>query len=330
MSNNPFIGRKDAIGVGIEATPGTTVAPQAFQRQLALTLDPKTTVVSNTSALGVVEGQSDSAVTEQWAEGSVNGPISDLTFGYFLLNLLGSVSPAVHAGETTVYDNTFSVLETGVPPSLTFARANPVASRRFGLGTSSDLEIDAKQNDWAQFTATIMAKAGATSSETVAYANEHLFTSKHVAIYIANNVAGLSGSPTELQLKSIKLKLSRKADRFTPLHTADPANFDPEDVMVSGTMVLRYSDSTLEVLGNANTAQAMKIAIVNTDTTVGTSTNPGVVFTLPQVRLAPITLDNNLSQTLSQTINFTGEYNTTAGYMVKAVLTNMQNGYAHA
>lgn len=54
MPGNPFRGRDESIGVGIETVAGTGVAPQTFQPQLALTLDPKTTVVQNNSALGVL------------------------------------------------------------------------------------------------------------------------------------------------------------------------------------------------------------------------------------------------------------------------------------
>ncbi len=324
---NPFIGKKDSIGFGKESTPGTAVAPTAWSRQLALTLDQKTTNSQNTTALGRVEGMDNSAVVEQWSEGSLNGIITDTSIGLLLLNIFGTDTAALHSGESTVYDNTFSVLQTGYPASLTFARTNPVVSRRYALGYQSDFEIDVKQADWAQFTSTIVARAAASSTETVAYnSTEGRFTSKHTNVYIASNVAGL-GSATALQIKSLKLKISRKQDRFTPLGAIDPATFDPEDFNVSGTLVLRYTDTTIEALGIANTAQAMKIALINTDTTIGTAANPSLVLTMPQIRFDPITLDNNLTQTISQTVNFDAEFNSTAGYMLQAVLTNLQNGY---
>lgn len=323
-----FIGRKDSIGIGKEATPGTTVAPTAWVRQAALTLDPKTDTTDNTTALGRLEGKDDSAITEQWAEGSINGIVnSGDGLGLLLLNIFGTVSPALKAGETTVYNNTFSLLQTGTPASLTFARSNPNVSRRFGLGYQTDFEIDVKQSDYAMFTSTIVSKTGSSSSETVAYSStEARFTSKHVSVGLAANVAGLS-SPTALQLKSLKLKISRKQDRFTPLGAVDPVAFDPEDFNVTGTFVLRYTDTSVETLGLANTQQAMKVSLVNTDTTVGTSSNPGLVFTLPKVRFDPITLDNNLNQVLNQTVNFTAELSVSDGYMAQAVLTNTTNGY---
>jgi len=329
MPGNPFIGKRDSIGVGIETTPGTVVAPQAWQRQMALTLDPKTTVVQNSSAMGRVEDINDSAVTEEWVDGSINGIVSDINIGYFLANIFGIVTPTLHSSETTVWDNTFTATSSALPPSLTFARSNPARSQRFGMGTLTDLEIDIKQNDWVQFTATVTAKSGAVSTETVVYAATNHFTSKHVTIKTAANLAGLSGA-TALQAKSLKLKISRKTERFTPLGTIDPVSFDPNAWGVTGTVVMRYTDTTLEDVAFANTAQALSIAIVNTDVTIGTATKPALTFTAPKIRLDPQTLDNKLDQTLSQTFNFHAELDQTAGYMMQAVLTNTQNGYAHA
>lgn len=316
-----FIGRQDSIGIGKEATPGTAVAPTAFIRQAALTLDQKTETTDNTTALGRVEGSDDSAVTEQWAEGSVNGIVtSGDSTGLLLLNLFGSEAYALK--EAGVGTHTFSVSQNTLPPALTFARSNPNASRRHSLGYQSDFQIDVKQADYAMFTSTITARTGATSTETVAYSTtESRFTSKHVTVGIASNVAGLS-SPTMLQLKSLTLKISRKQDRFTPLGTIDPVSFDPEDFNVSGTLVLRYTDTSVETLGLANTAQAMRISLVNTDTTIGATSNPGLVFTLAKTRFEPITLDSNLNQVLNQTINFKGELSVADGFMIQPVLTN--------
>jgi hypothetical protein len=326
MPSGAFIGRRDSIGVGKETTSGTAVAPTSWQRHLKLALDPKTTVAQNTSAMGRVEDINDSLVTEEWYEGSINGKVTDLAHGLFLLNMFGACTPTLHAGETTVYDNTFSVLQSNTPPTLTFARVNQNASRRHAMGTQTDYELDVKTGGWVEFTSTVMTKVGTTSSDTVSFAAENEFTSKHVTVKLASTTAGLTGA-TALQVKSLKLKIARKADRFTPLGAIDPAAFDAQSWGVTGELVLRYTDTTLDALGLANTRQAMSIAIVNNDVTIGTAANPALTFTAPKVRLDPIKLDDNLDQVLNQTVPFTCELDTAAGYMLQAILTNTQNGY---
>jgi hypothetical protein len=317
-----FIGRRDAVGVGKETTPGTAVAPAAWQPHLALTLDPKTDQIQNTSAIGRREEVNDSAVVGQHAEGSINGKITDLTFGYFLVNAFGSEVSAVK--ETTAYNHTFTVNNNTTPPYLTIARVNPVVSRRYALARLTDLEIEVAQGDWAKFTASIMSKTGASAADTAAYTDENEFTSKHTVVKIATDTAGLAAA-SAVDIKSIKLKINSKAEKWIPFGAIDPTEFDLNEFSVTGEMVLRYTDTTIEALGNANTRQAMSISLINTDTTIGASSNPALVFTMPKVRLSPITLDDNLNQVINQTVNFTAEFDVAAASMISAVLTNTRS-----
>jgi hypothetical protein len=325
---NPFIGRRESVGFGIEATSGTAVAPQAWEKQMKLNLDQATNVAQDKSGLGRVEDIHDSAVTEEWAEGSLDGRVHDLTFGYLLTALFGNPTAALHSGETTVWDNTFSVIQTAPPPTLTFTRSNPLYTRRYSLGVLTDLEITVTTGGFVTYTATIASAVGATSSDVPTYVSVNGFTSKHTVLKYATNVAGLTGA-TPLQPKSLKLKISRKADRFVPLGQIDPVAFDPESFGVTGEFVTRFTETAEEALALANTRQAVSIAIVNSDVTIGTASHPGLTFTMPQVELKPIKLDDNLDQVLNQTISFTAELNTTLSYMIQALLTNTQNGYAH-
>lgn len=332
----PIIGRQQQVGIALETTAGTAAAAQAWLPHMALTLDPKTDTLENTSGLGRMEQVSDSAIVEQYMEGSLNGRLYWNSFGYILANMFGSVAAAVHSGESAVYDNTFTVLQSSVLPSLTFTRVSPGIgasglTEAFAMGHLTDLEIDVKQKGAVEFTATVQSKTGATTTATATYDNtEGDFTSKHVVVKIAGSVAGLSGA-TALQLKSVKLKISRKLDRFTPLGTVDPVSFDPNEYTFTGTIVQRWTDTTLQALATANTARAMSIAIVNTDRTIGSAANPGLTFTMPKVRFEPGATDNNLSQTLSQTFNFAAQLDAAvAGYACQAVLVSGKNGYAHA
>lgn len=318
---NPFIGRRESVGLGKEATPGTSVAPTYWQRHLSLTMDPKTTVAQNTSAMGVEEDINDSVVTEQWAEGSLNGKAYDLTHGLVLLNLFGSESVALHASETLVSDHTFTKNNSSVTPPLTLTRVNPVVTRRYALAYQTDYELTVTQGDFAMFTSSIVSRIGASGSDTAAYVAENAFTSKHLITKLATNLAGISGA-TASDIKSIKLKITRKRDRYTPMGAIDPTSFDPNEWSVTGEIVSRYTDTVLEAIANANTPQALSIALSNTDVTIGTSAHPGLVYTMPKIRLTPQNLDNNLNQVLNQTFPYTAELDATSGYMINAVLTN--------
>ena len=91
MPNNEFIGRRVSVGLGVESTYGTEVAPTIWPRHMKLGFQRKTTRVENESAMGRVEGVNDSAVVEQWAEGVLEGKVYDLSIGYLLYNIFGTL-----------------------------------------------------------------------------------------------------------------------------------------------------------------------------------------------------------------------------------------------
>lgn len=326
QTNTGFIGRRESVGVASEATNGTAVTPTAWQPHLSLAADSKTNTIDNTSAMGRYEEVNDSVIVERWAEGSVDGKIYSNTMGYFLRNMFGTVASAVHAGETTVYDNTFTVLQSGSPKALTLTRVNPLETLAYSYAMLSDLEIEVKAQDWVTFTATFVSKAQATGSGTPSYSTtEYDFSSKDVTVKFAANVAGLSGA-TAADIRSLKFKISRKIERNTPLSATDPTAIDVDSYDFSGTITQRYTDTVLEAVALANTIQAMSITIQNNAYTIGSSTKPSLTFTMPQVRLDPQTLSNDLDSPLQQTFNFKGQLSLTAGYACQAVLTNTVNG----
>lgn len=328
---NGFIGRRESVGIALETTAGTPVAAQVWYPHLALTMDQKTNTVANTSALGRVEDINDSVIVEEWSEGSLDGKIYGKSFGYLLANMFGTVAATTHSGETIIYDNTFTVNQsTGSIPAMTLTRINPVITGQYAYAMQSDMEISVQQQDWVTFTSTLMSKARTSTSASASYtANEPEFTSKDVTLKFASNLAGLTGA-TAVDFKSIKLKISRKLERYTPVGAVDPTSFDTDAFSVTGTITARYTDTTLEAIAAANTAQAMSLTIVNTAVTLGSAAHPSLTFTCPKVRLDPQTLDNKLDQTLTQTFNFHAELSMSDAYMIQAVLVSALNGYAHA
>src|SRR3954447_23421828 len=86
-----FIGRRVAVGVGVEATPGTAVAPAHWIKHTSLDFQRKNTRVENDSAMGRNEGVNDSAIVEEWAEGTLEGKVYDQSIGYLLYNVFGAL-----------------------------------------------------------------------------------------------------------------------------------------------------------------------------------------------------------------------------------------------
>jgi hypothetical protein len=327
MANNEFIGRRVSVGLGVESTYGTEVAPTQWMKQTKLDFQRKTTTVQNTSAMGRNEDVNDSALVSEWAEGNLEGKVYDISIGYLLYNTFGSLANATNADASgTVFDHTFTVSTSQIAKSLTLTRVDALSNRRHGMATIDSLDISVKQADWAMVTAGFKAKTGVTGSDTAAYTAENAFTSKHVTVKSATNLAGLSGA-TALSPKSLKLTIKRDATTYIPLGSIDPVAINTGKWSATGEIVLRYTDTTLEALWAANTQQALQIAFKNTDVTIGTSTNPSLTFTAPKARFSSFSMSNDLDNVIEQTVGFTCELDSTAGYMLQAVLTNTKNAY---
>lgn len=326
--SNQFIGRRVNVGLGIEATPGTSVAPTDWTRQMSLDFQRTTGTIQNESALGRIEKVNDSAVVSEWAEGKLEGKVWEITFGYLLYNMFGAVATTTNADASgTVKDHTFTVGQSNTAPTLTVVRKDPVSNRRHALGTLQDLEISGEAGDWVKYSSTLKALSGTTGSDTVSLTTEHDFTSKHVTLKLATSTGGL-GAASAIAVKSFKLKMERSLDPYVPVGAIDPTTFNTGSWEASGEFVLQYLDGTYETDWFANTIKAMSLTLNNTDVTIGTSAHPQLVFTAPQVRLNTFSMSNDLDKVVEQTVGFYCEFSTGSSSALSAVLSNLKTLYA--
>lgn len=310
-TGNPYVGRLEGIGIGIEATPGTSVAPQTWMRWLDQSIQNKTLVAENESAIGVAHRVSDSAVVQKWAEGTIGGKVTATTVGYLLLGYYGSVSTGTASGG--IYPHTFSASDSSVPTALTITHNTPLKKQRFSYGTIENLEFSAEAGGWVQVSAGVKARPGVTSSDTVAFTDEVEFTSKQITVKTAANTAGL-GAATAMSIKSVKLQLERSSEKFDSLGTDDTPEFDRLVREAKGEFVIRYTDTAYEDAFLANTAKALEIKLAN-----GTT---DLTFTAGQVRFRELEKSSDKDQIVTQTIQFFCEYSTTDSADVTAVLHN--------
>lgn len=325
-----YIARRESVGLGIEATAGTAVAPQVFVRHLTNSFQRQATKLENTSAMGRVEGINDSATSKVWSEGSLEGKVADVSVGYLLTNILGSAVTTDHADtDATVKTHTFDVEQSNVPNYLTVAVTNPVESRRHALAVIDELEIKSEAGEWVTFEAGIKAKDGVTSADTAAYVAETEFTGKDTTVKLAANIAGLSGA-TALDISSITLTLERKSEPYFPLGSTAPSAMNTGAFRATGEFVVRYTTTDHETDWIDNTKQALSIEFKNTAVTIGDAANPSLTFTAPQVSLTTFEKSDDLDEVVTATVGFACELSTTDAYALRAALVNTQPSYVAA
>lgn len=322
-----FSGRKISVGVGRETTRGTSVAPSYWVKHLDLDFQNKIEKIMNESAIGVLDKYSQAEIVKEWAEGKLEGKVTDKTFGLILCAMFGSTPTSVQRGATGVYDHTFAQSQVNNGVSLTISRKDGNTNKRYPLAVLNKIDIECVVGEFIKFSAEFISKKGVTATETVAYTAENEFVPKNATVKMASNVAGIAGA-SAIPVKSFKLSIERSVEPYYAFGSNDPTEIYNQEFEVKGDMVLRYTDTTYETLWSGNTNQAVDLDIINTGVVIGSgSDNPAVKFTLPEANLSEWEIDQAKDKIVEQTVGFQGLYNLTAAASLTARLTNTVVSY---
>lgn len=316
-----YSGRKVKVGLGKETTRGTAVAATYWLRWETFDFFDTATTIYNQSALGVLDKYSQAEITQTWSEGSLAGKITDQGFGLLLLGAFGSVANATHAGESIVYDHTYSESQANQAQSLTVIRSDPNGSLSYPMAVVKSLEVSIKAGDFVRHNTSFLAQPGATSSPTPAYVAENEFKAKYVTVKMATSVGGLAGA-TAIPINNVKLTINKDATQYWVVGQNNPQDIFAQTTEITGEFQLLYTDNTYFTPRFANTIEAISITVANTDVTIGASTNPTLTFTLPQCYLNTFKVDTTIDGMVQQTIDFTATYSLSAGYAIQGLLTN--------
>lgn len=324
MSN--FIGRKISIGFGKETTRGTKVAPTFWISQGANDFEDKFASMVNENGLGIIENSTELSVIKQWSEGKVDLAMGDKTIGAILLMALGAVSSAAKAGETVVYEHSFSVLESSQHPSFSIEMKDGNQQLAFPNGMLKSLDIDIDMKSYIKATLALIAKKGVTAADTVAYTSENLFLGRYAKVYFADTLAALD-SATAITLRSLKMGVDKNVESNDTLGSVEPADFLNKNFNVDGQLELLFDDATYKTLALAGTAKCMRIKIINTDVTIGTSSNPTLQIDFAKVKFEDWGKSGGLNDIVKQTLKFRALYSVADSKMITAKLTNLQTSY---
>ena len=324
-----YTGRKVAFGLKKEAVRGTAeTAAAIWLNHLSLGFYPRAEKALNESAIGVLFKNNDSATMTKWGEGDFEVKATDINLGYLLHATMGTVVTSDNADTNPVVkDHTFSFDQSNSPASYTFFRKDDNINEAYPLGMVSQLELNSELGKWLQVKGSIITKPAVTSTATVARTNDTEFKPKHMAVRLAANTAGLGAASDIATLQSLRLTVDRAVDRDLQHGTDTPYDISVREIEISGEIVLRHTSDVHRQAFEADTQQAMRITILNSDVVIGASANPGLVITLPKVTFDNWQLDQGLGDKVKQTIGFKALFDISAATAMSAVLTNTQASY---
>lgn len=324
------IGRLFQVGIAKETSRGTPQSSATFWIPFSeLGIEEKDNKIFEEQAYGVIEDSIGSAIAKQWAEGSIKAPIGDKHFGLMLLAALGSVSTSTHSGESNVYDHAFSVQQGAQHQALTLFLDDPLAGQDYkhALGVVDSLEISYEPGAYISYSANLRAKKGATATLTPSTTVENKFTHKHFTFKIASDLSGL-GAGSVIALKSLTLTITKNLEDDDVLGSITPNDFLNKQFTIEGKLeALWQNESDFKTNTLAGTMKAMRLDLVNTDTTIGSAANPTVRIDLAKVTFTEITRPVQINEMVKQSVSFKAHYSTSDTKMIAALITNQVSSY---
>ncbi|MFA5128572.1 MAG: phage tail tube protein [Patescibacteria group bacterium] len=321
-----ILGRRISLGIAKEAVRGTAETAATFYLPLlSKSYDEKIEQVVDESSIAVIEDSVDAKIVKKFAGGDFECNIGDKSFGLLLLSLLGTVTSVVK--ETTAYNHTYAFAQTAQHQALTMFLDDPnVQDYKYPLGMVESLEINLETGKFATFKIGVRSKKGATATLTPSYTAENNFLAQHAVFKIATNLAGLTAA-SAISIKKITLKFSPKLEDDVVLGSVEPADFNNTEFSVDGSVELTYDDATFITALTGDTAKAMRLDMINTDVTIGATSNPELKIDLAKVKFQEVARKMDNKSIITQTLKFKAFYSMTDSQLLSIVLTNLQTAY---
>ncbi len=306
-----FIGRRIDIGVGRESSRGVGVAPTYTIPDLSFSFDDKVTKARSLAGMSSIQDSEEAFVTTKYGQGDIEGEVRVKSFPLFLYAMLGSLSTS---GPTdSAYTHAFSLANTSQHTSLSMLVEDPNTTELYKLCMLDSLELTAELDEVLKFAISFMGKQGVTSGATMpSYIAESKFTKKHLRIKLATTLSGLDAA-TAISVKSLRLTISKNVVLDDVLGTAEPEDILNRQISIEGELRLNYEDETYKNFMKNNTYRAMEIAWINTDATIGVSTNPSFTMRFPYVDFFDWEPDNGLDDIVTQTFSFKANRDVSGG-----------------
>ena len=327
------IGRAVNIGLKKEAVRGTAeTTADLWVRTSDLVIDEMREVLFDESTIGTISDSMQAKVVKEWVEGSFTMPLTRKSSPLILAALIGGTSASAAAGETTIYDHTFVVMESAQHQALTIFVNDPLGGQdyKYANGMIKSVEVKYGVGKYPEMKVDFIAQKGTTATLTTSFTTaDTIFRPQDLTFKKASAVGGLSGA-TAIPLKSASIKVEVNVESDDVLGTVTPADFLNKHLVITGSLeALWANESDFRTTFNAGTAQAIQLKLIDLSTLMGVaSTTPKLEFTFPQAYFQSLTRAMKLNDFVAQTLAFKAVYDMTTSKQISGGFTNDVASYA--
>jgi hypothetical protein len=315
-----FVGRRGTLGVALETSRGTAVAPAYWIPFVTLSFFDRIESAREEQGMGQIADSDSFYVTMRMGEGELESQLYDQALGYILSSLLGAVP--VTTGSNP-YTHTFTMSSTNQAKSLSLYWKDPDRSYMFPLAVVDSLRMSVEPNGIVAWTVGFKSKGARDwTSQTPSYTTiGNKFLHQHLIFKLASATSGLAAS-TAISLKGLELNINRNTLFDGVMGTVEPEDILSQQISVEGSLNLNLEDDTYRNYMLNNTYRAM-------DITLSRSTSSSLQLQFPRVDFSEWEPDYTLNEIAKQKINFKANYDSANAVQIvsTAVLINTKVSY---
>lgn len=323
------IGRKHSFALGIESTPGTAGAIDAWIPLEEGVITPKTDPIIDESGFGTISAGADAHVTKTWSEFTGKGLVRPTSFGNLLLLALGTAWSPVLA-ETGVYTHAFSVKNDNAHPTATIIHDDATQEEQATYGMIDTLSIAWEVADYLRFDTKMVGRAPTDATgNTPAFTTENPFLVSRAQVKFATNVAGLTGASL-VPVQSFNLNIEKNLEQIWSTESVagtEALNFATQhnkDMRVSGDFTIIFDNKTYRDLALNGTLQAIEIKVDGRNL-IGATRRDELTIRLNSVILTEWDRDMGNDAIVTQTFGFTALYRLSETSQITATLQNTKS-----
>lgn len=320
-----IIGRQIEFGVGVETSRGTALAnPTKWMRNVTANVVERAEKAVDDTTAGVLEDSFGSRVVKKFIEGDISGIVHADALGYLLENIYGASAATLVTG--SVYDNVFTLTQSISHSTLSlFAKDGSAQQRVFNGGVVKTLELTATVDDFVRYSASFIAREGASNSSSPSYSAEYDFIGKDITVKFADTEGGL-GAATAIPAKEISINWDTGATADHVLGAYAPNDIYNTKMTIEGEMTLNFANTTYKDLFLADTAKYAQI-VIQGSADIGSGNNPTITILLNKVQVMEWGREGGSDDLVTQTVSFKAFYNRTDAQQSEVTLRNLTASY---
>lgn len=305
--------RDDWLGYMLLGAYGTATMCFVLILSSATNVNVGDTLTAGGGATGTVKFLSSTTAYVEQTSGSLG------TSDTFTTTSGGS---GTYTSDTAIRAHVFERLNDNNHPSFTMYKVDDIDTMRSVYCMVDSLDLNVAVGDFAKFSLAMLGKSMESTSATPSYTASNAFLAKHAAITVADDVAGLSSSPTTVPVSGASISIAKNLTDYQAFGDDDVASFHNQQFGITGDVDALFSDATIRDYMLDSTKKAMRLTLTNTDVTIGSADNPTLILQLARASFQDWSesADNNTLAT--QTTGFMGEFSVDDAYTGVAVLVN--------